>query len=45
MNNPTRIAGDLAEVMQQIVTRMHIGDNPDGNDEAEITIINTEASF
>ena len=41
VNNPTRIAGDLAEVLQQIVTRMHIGDDADGNDEAEITIINT----
>ena len=41
VNNPTRIAGDLGEVLQQIVTRMHIGDNPEGNDEAEITIINT----
>ena len=45
VNNPTRIAGDLGEVLQQIVTRMHIGDDPDGNDEAEITIINTEATF
>ena len=42
VNNPTRIAGDLGEVLQQIVTRIHIGDNPEGNDEAEITIINTE---
>ena len=45
VNNPTRIAGDLGEVLQQIVTRMHIGDNEDGNDEAEITIINTEMRF
>ena len=45
VNNPTRIAGDLAEVLQQIVTRMHIGTDPDGNDEAEFTVINTRSTI
>ena len=46
VNNPTRIAGDLGEVLQQIVTRMHIGTgSAEGNDEAEITVINSLASF
>ena len=44
INNPTRVVQGLAEVMQQIVMRTHIGDAPDGNDDCEIFVINQEAT-
>lgn len=41
---PARPITDLAEVVQNVTTRMNIGDAPDGNDEAYLEIYNTDAT-
>ena len=43
--NPTRQVGGLEELLQMIAVRANIGASATGNDEANITIINTEATF
>ena len=45
INNPTRVVNNLGEVLQQIVFRGHIGNNPDGNDEATLKVVNGNATF
>ena len=45
INNPTRVVNNLGEVLQQIVFRGHIGNNPDGNDEATMEVLNTNETF
>ena len=45
INNPTRVVNNLGEVLQQIVFRGHIGNDPDGNDEATMEVLNTNETF
>ena len=45
INNPTRVVNNLGEVLQQIVFRGHIGNDPDGNDEATLKVVNGNATF
>ena len=40
VNNPTRQVNGVGEILQQIVTRMHVGPAAEGNDEVEISVIN-----
>ena len=43
--NPTRQVGGLEELLQMIAVRANIGASPTGNDEAAVTVINTEETF